>query len=170
MSIRNQAAKLSFGKKIELFEIDATAQGGGIHRLTPNRNPAAPALSFLGNLFTPFPFETSGFEWNQDGSFPRPTVMISDPDGWLSDEVEQNDDYVGAKVTRWITKEEYLDGNPETSYYGPEVWTINAKTEVRHGLYIKFQLASEIDARQAQIPRRVMLRDEFPALGLVRVR
>ena len=158
------AQKLNYGTILELLEIDCTPIGGQVHRICSSRQTTG-SVQFLGMFFAPVPYQSEGWAWDGSGNAPRPEVTIADVDGIMLYEAALHQDLVGMKVRRWVTTTELLATG---SYYGPEIWRVLKKSEA-NGQYIKFELGTLLDMASVMVPRRQMLKKDFPALGRSRV-
>jgi len=130
-----------------------------------------------------FPCQAEGFEFDgSSGSIPRPTFTISNILGTITalfatvNAVTANNDLNGAKFTRIRTLARYLDaanftggtnpfGTPDTTQELPqEIYFIDRKV-VENREVVQFELASELDLINLQLPKRVVTRDLFPGVG-----
>lgn len=101
------------GGLVELYTVDLNPVGvAEILYLTPNTNNGQ-SISFDGQVYTPFPIVGSGWEVSVDGKQPQPTLQVSNVTQFFNSYVALYQDLVGAKVTRTLTLEQYLD---TTSY------------------------------------------------------
>ena len=140
-------------------------------------------LVWQGNTYQKFPCEATGFEFDgSSGSIPRPTFTISNILGTITalfatvNAVTANNDLNGAKFTRIRTLARYLDaanftggtnpfGTPDTTQELPqEIYFIDRKV-VENFEIVQFELASELDLINLQLPKRVATRDIFPGIG-----
>ena len=150
------------GAWVELFVLDATAQGGSITRFHAGTNSLSTAVVWQGNTYQPFPIEMEGFEWNGQG-LPRPKARLANVSGLISALVRDYADLIGAKVTRKRTMVQFLDAvnfpggtNPSadpTSYLPDEVYFITQKTREDKYL-VEFELGTPLDLQGVSIPRR----------------
>lgn len=92
---------------VELFEIDATAQGGDIIRFHAGTNGLRQPVVWQGNTYDPHPIMASGFEVSGQ-QLPRPKLAVANVNGLISALLMQSD-LLGAKVTRKRTMVKYLD-------------------------------------------------------------
>lgn len=144
---------------VELFTIDATNLGGGIHRFTTT--PTETPLVWGGNSYPFYPVETSGWEWNGRGALPTPTLTVSRVNNVFHALTVTYNDLLGAVVTRHRTFRRYLDdgSSPDTSMYLPfDVYRIERKTQATK-LAISWELSAYLDQEGQNIPRRQVLRD-----------
>ncbi|WP_115746925.1 hypothetical protein [Escherichia coli] len=171
MNIEQNSQRLDFGAKIELIEVDGSVVGEAPYRITPNvKNDGSPVM-FQQMAFIPVAMSTEGFMFDGTGGLPRPTITIADTNAVLLRMIIERDGMAGFTVRRWITEKEYLDGGSigNGSCYGPEIWSINRMLEA-DGSYVKFELAAIMDQRNTKFPDRLMFRNEFPGLGMNKIR
>ena len=140
-------------------------------------------IIWQGNTYQKFPCQAEGFEFDgSSGSIPRPTFTISNILGTITalfatvNAVTANNDLNGAKFTRIRTLARYLDaanftggtnpfGTPDTTQELPqEIYFIDRKV-VENREVVQFELASELDLINLQLPKRVVTRDLFPGVG-----
>lgn len=151
----------------ECLEIDMTNLGGRkvyvTSRFQDGYNPETNESGFFmfqGNRHYYVPYESDGWEWNGNGSLPSPTLTITDFNGDLLNDIYQHQNLIGAKVKRWLVRDEY-------NYRGPEEFIIIQKSEST-STYHKFRLGTILAARNMKIPARNMFRDEFPGMQRLR--
>lgn len=154
---------------VELFEIDCTniTGMGIIYYLTAESTP----LVFGGRTYTPFPLEISGISSSADGAPARPTIEISnvrDVTGALTRFIGSlafiHEDLIGAKVTYIRTFSDYLNLSSRIS--APPLKYFIAKKLAHNKTTLKFELRNPIDKERAFLPKRQMLKRDFPGLGV----
>ena len=140
-------------------------------------------IIWQGNTYQKFPCQAEGFEFDgASKSIPRPVFTISNILGTMTalfatvNAVTANNDLNGAKFTRIRTLARYLDaanftsgtnpfGTPDTTQELPqEIYFIDRKV-VENREVVQFELASELDLINLQLPKRVVTRDLFPGVG-----
>ena len=150
---------------VELFDIDCTNISGinTIYRLTPNVNNGANVL-FGGDTYIPYPIAISDYSQKIDGAPARPRLSISNINkifGILSFSYE---DLIGVKVTYYRTFANYL-GQATKISASPLKFEIARKTA--HSMTgMSFELRSPLDKERAVLPKRQMLKRDFPGLGI----
>jgi lambda family phage minor tail protein L len=161
-SLATTAQSLQPGDLVTLFDIDTSSAGGtDIFYLCPGTLANGTAPVWKGHTYVPFPIMADGFEWNGRGPLPKPKLTVSNVAGLLLPSVIQNNDLLGAKVTRWKTFVKYLDGQSNAdpnSYFGPEIYYIDRKSAQTKTM-MEFELASSLDQQGVMIPRRQFIRD-----------
>ena len=151
----------ALGARVELIDIDLTDRGGVVLHLVP-----APLLSFVGgsvatssvtwrgNIYTPHPFETDGWEWSGDGEAPTPKFRTANVDLSFTGLNIQYNDLVGATLTRWRTFDKFLDGKPDAdpdSHYQVDIFNIDRKS-IQNKTIVEYELASPIDQQGVLLP------------------
>jgi len=157
MSIKSDVQKASPGEYVILFDLDATALGGGIHYFTQSCYEAAPVV-FRNITYTPIDIEAEGFETTAKGTLPRPKLRISNVTKALLAAVVSWDDLRCAELTRWRTFRHYLPLGSPLDCFPPDVFRIERKT-AQNKRYIEWELASLMDFTGRKLPRGQMLRD-----------
>ncbi|SPA17261.1 phage minor tail protein L [Cupriavidus taiwanensis] len=170
MSAPTSLYALAVDAIVELFEVDATAQGEtSVFHFTPADNYGMPVI-WKGVSYAPFPIQASGFEWRGSGTLPTPTLAVSNVFSLMGAAARAHQDYIGARVTRIRTMKKYLDaanfpnGNPSANpnmEFPREVWFVNRRSGETKDL-IQFELAAAWDVQGVQIPRRVVIQNLCP--------
>ena len=149
---------LSPGALIELFELDATAQGGSVSRFHAGTNGVGSDIVWQGVTYAKASIRAEGFEISAKGVLPRPQLVISNLFGTIGLLIENLDDLIGATVTRKKTYAMYLDGMPDadpTQELDDDIFEVERKvSESREA--VQFELASKLDAHGQKAPARVM--------------
>lgn len=151
----------SLGARVELIDIDLTDRGGQVIRLVPaplvlfsGGSVIPQAVTWRGNIYTPHPFETEGWEWGGDGPAPTPKFRTANVDLAFTRLNIQYSDLVGATLTRWRTFDKFLDGQPEAdpdSHYQVDIYKIDRKS-LQNKTIVEYELASPIDQQGILLP------------------
>lgn len=152
---------------VELFTLDCSSIGGLTYRFT-NHFAESGSVAFNGLTYTSLPIAATGYELTTSGTQPRPTLTVSNVTSVLLNAVITLGDIVGCKVSRIRTYEKFLDGQPTTDttqYLGPDVYFIEQKSS-HTKTAITWQLASSLDRLGTMLPRRQVLKSEFPGIGM----
>jgi len=169
---------LKTNRYIELFKIDTVVIGGGdIFYITPNVYTTT-KVYFGGNPYDPFPVQAQGFERNGSTTAPaQPTLTVSNLSRFFMASILNLGDMVGAKVTRYRTFMNFLDGQADadtSATYSPDVYIIMQKS-MHTKSTIQWTLCSQLDRPDVRLPRRQILRDQTtnglfaPGCGISRV-
>jgi len=168
-SIDLEVLKANVSAYIELFEMDCTAISGiGIvYYLTTNKT----AVSFGGITYNPFPMSIEGIKSSSDGAPARPTIQMSNIANNLGSLMKfigslafLHEDLIGVKVTYIRTFASYLNSASRISA-PPLKYTISKKIE-HNKTSLKFELRNPLDKERAYLPKRQMLKRDFPGLGI----
>lgn len=139
-----------------------------VFRFTNEKNPILNNVVWQGVTYIAYPIEVKGFELSGRGSFPRPTLKISNYAAIMSGLTKQYADLVGLKFTRKRTRLKYLDAvnftggvnvsaDPNT-YYTDDIFYINRKT-IENRMHIEWELTSAMDITGIKIPRRQIIQN-----------
>lgn len=151
---------------VEFYILDATPQGGGIHRFHPGVADGGRSVVWQALTYDPWPVQASGFEVDGTGRMPRPKLRVANVTGTLGALLKKTD-ITGAKVTRKRTLACYLDavnfdgGNPgadPNEAFPDDLFFIEQKTE-ENRQFIEFELASALDIEGVRIPGRQFIRN-----------
>ncbi len=114
--------------EIVLYEFDLTHINGGIIRLHNGMNEKHENVVWKGKEYEAFPILGEGFELTGEGASPRPTLTLSNLDGFVMGLINDLGDITGAIVTRRVTSARYLDavnfvdGNPTASTFQEDIY------------------------------------------------
>jgi lambda family phage minor tail protein L len=161
--VRPDIQKLTTTALVEFFEIDLLPIGVNEQYYFHNDvNELGNDVTWQGQVYTRFPIEADGFEWNGTGTQPRPTVRVGNITGLLGALARENEDLVGVKFTRKRTFLKYLDavnfasGNPTADanvHFTDEVWYVDRKSS-ENRVFVAWELASAGDLTNVLLPRR----------------
>lgn len=159
--IEKEAQKLVLGRKVELFEFDATSiDGSTLYRFCSSYKETGD-ITWQGQTFTPIPIAVSGVEKSSTGPFPTLTLRIDNIGRLPAAMIASLGDPLGAKVTRWLTLVDFLDGEPladPNQHFPPEIFVVERKV-FQTKLAVEFELSAEVDAEGVKLPFRLVLRD-----------
>lgn len=157
MDIPEVIQRLDAGTIIEMFELDTTVIGGVQVLLFINSSgPVSLPTVWQGRTFSPFPIEVNGFETSGVGTFARPRMKVSNTTGLMYPLLDDHDDLVGAKLTRYRTFYQYLDGQPgadPNQHFDDDIYYVERKVTENLN-YVEMELASAIDLEGFQLPAR----------------
>lgn len=157
MTITADIQALEPGALIELYEMDASAIGGEVLRF--HQHLQSGAITWQGNVYSPWPVQAQGFERTGQASQPAPTVTVANVDGSITAACALLADMVGAVVRRHRTLAQYLDGQPgadPTAEMPVELWYVEQKSSETN-LSVEFTLSSVLDFSGRQLPTRQVL-------------
>lgn len=166
MTVDTDAASLEPGALVELFDLDLIEFGGGVERFIDGESPTAASgqVMWRGNPYYPRAIRAEGLEVNVDGKPPRPTLSVSNIGNLIGLLISQYEDIVGARVTRWRTFEQYLDGQPQADpdqHFPVDVFIVNRKTSQTSEV-VSFELSNPFDQTSKMLPGRIVQKRYCP--------
>lgn len=156
------------GAVIELFQLELNAAQHGVDQtyyFHAGVNEVLTDIVWQGQAYQPLPIEADGFEWNGQGSLPRPQIRVSNIFGTITTLLLTLPDGLdGAKVTRIRTLARYIDDvnfTGGTSPYNPdpyaefprEIYYVDRKSAETRDV-VEFELASAFDLAGVRAPKR----------------
>lgn len=136
------------------------------------------SIKYGGTPYVPLPVEASGFEFDGDGTLPRPSIRFANLQSQITalllgvNQITPGNDLSGARVKRIRTLSRFLDsdnwedgvnpyGNPDSganAQFPEEIYYIDRKvTETRD--FVEFELVSSFDMGDAKAPRRLVMQN-----------
>lgn len=159
-ALRHEAQQPAADAFVVLFQLDATALGGGIYCFTQSAYEQAP-VSFATLTYTPVDIHAEGFEWNSAGTLPTPRIRMSNADRLVGSIAVEYGDLLGAKLTRIRTFRRFLDGQPEAdpfAHFPLDIYRIERKT-TQNKVFVEWELSAAMDQEGRMLPGRQVLRD-----------
>jgi lambda family phage minor tail protein L len=160
--INQEAQKLLPGKRVELFDFDATnLDGATYYRFCSSFRVSGGSVTWKGETYTAIPITATGFEENSKGPLPTPTLRIDNIGLLPAAIINSLGDPLGATVTRWVTFSDFLDdgATPDPNiHFLPHIFVIERKVS-QTKISVEFELSAAIDAEGIQLPFRQVLRD-----------
>lgn len=157
---QEESQKLSTDPIVELFDLDATALGGGVYRFYSGAGSDTPLL-WRGEYYVPLPIEGSGWEFSGKGSLPTPTLRVSNVHLLMSSIIANIGDPLGADITRWVTYEKFLDApigsEPDPDKFRKELYQVERKVTQDEAM-VEFELSAAIDQDGRKLPSRQVVR------------
>lgn len=161
MTIAADKQRLSPGRRVELFDLDLSLlQAGLVYRFCSSFNEST-SIVWRGNTYAAIPLVAEGFQVSGKGTLPTPTLRISNIGLLVSSIINEFGDPTGAKVTRWVTFSDYLDGGSKADphqHFVPDIYLIERKT-AQNSTFVEFELSASIDQEGRLLPARQVLRD-----------
>jgi lambda family phage minor tail protein L len=126
------------------------------------------SVYWQGQEYLPFPIQSSGFESRGDGTLPRPKLMVSNQDFFVSNLIRRYNNLVGAKVVRKRVFLKFLDAvnfsdgiNPygsadSTAGLEDQVFFILRRSAENRAI-VEFELASPLEIENVTFPRRTVM-------------
>ena len=158
---------------VELFEIDLTSTNvpalvGSVLRvatMTDSTDLAnIKAVRFGDNDYVPYPIQISEVSFSSDGAPPRPKLVIANVNKYIGQLAFAYGDIIGATVTYIRTFTPYLNSSSKVSL-PPWKYFIAKKTS-HNRTTLSFELRDFRDKERAFLPKRQMLKKDFPGLGI----
>jgi lambda family phage minor tail protein L len=122
-------------------------------------------INYRGNQYNPYPIKAEGFEWNTQGTQPRPRISVSNIASGISALLREFDNFVGGTLTQRLTYSIYLDDGiehgPPYKEFTPMIFVIDRKT-VETNTMCSFDLATGMDAEGVLTPRRPIMATSCP--------
>jgi lambda family phage minor tail protein L len=119
---------------------------------------------FGGETYSPFPVHISGISQSSEGAPPRPSISIANVNKYIGAMAFQYGDIIGSTVTYIRTFEPYLNQVSRISL--PPLRYYIAKKTVHDKTVLSFELRDFRDKERAYMPKRQMLKKDFPGLGI----
>lgn len=154
---------------ITLYQLDGTTIGmPTIFYFCDGVRTNFQPVVFNGITYFPLPINIDSFGTNGTGTLPRPRLSVSNINGFISALLLQNENLVGAVVTRIRVFARFLDavnfpngvnpyGTPDPSAaYPPEPYYINRKI-TENPQIVQFELASVLEMQNVKLPRRLII-------------
>ena len=170
MTIASDIQKLEPGTLIEVFTLDATAQGGEVFHFHSGENTLGNDVVWQGITYTRYAVAAEGFELKAQGTAPRPKIRAANIGGVLGRAISTADDLVGAKVIRKRTFLRYLDaenfegGNPTAdpnAAFSDEIYYVDRKL-TENKVMVEWELVSAMDLAGVKLPRRQIIANVCP--------
>jgi len=148
------------GQLVILFELDLTSLGGTILRFTSTARESA-AIVFDGDTYVPINVEADGFDTDADGSFPTPTLRLSNVEFTVQAIVYGFNDLIGGQLTRIRTFRRFLDDGVDpdpTARFPDDVYLIDKKTQ-QNKIVVEWELKASLDHEDKFLPGRQILKN-----------
>lgn len=158
MTLSSHVQKSSLGERVELFDLDASTIGGGVHHFVNGTSNDSQVL-WQGRIYMPRAIKAEGFEVNGEGTLPRPKLTVSHINSAFEAVVREFGDLVGATVVRWRTFSKFLDNgsHPDSNaHFAPDIYVIDCKSAANK-IFIEWELAAALDQEGKKLPARQVL-------------
>lgn len=160
MTIKYDAHKLSPTALIDLYSVDLNSIGvGQVFYFYPGSDEFSDPIQFQGNTYSPWFIDVTGIDKRGTGSSPRPSAVIGNLNGVVTDLCRTYQDMVGAIVRRRRTLGAYVIGN--IAEYRDEYYLIERRAEETNET-VKFELASPMDFLDKMLPGIVAIANGCP--------
>jgi lambda family phage minor tail protein L len=166
-SLTSALQDVSPGAVIELFQLILNIKQHGLLQTLyfhAGTNQLDTNVIWQGNTYAAIPIEADGFEWDGQGSLPRPKIRVANILGTITNLIlSLPDGLEGAKVVRIRTLARFLDAanfssntNPEadpTASWEPEIYYVDRKSSETR-VAVEYELASAFDLVGVRVPKR----------------
>lgn len=159
-SIAEQVQSFATGDLVTLYQLDTALLGGPVFAFTDSTDNGSPVI-FDGITYSPIDLESDGWEANGQGSFPTPTLRISNTNRIIGAAVITYNDLVGAKVTRLRTFRQFLDNGttPDpTAMFPSDIYYVERKV-AHNKIFVEWELSATMDQQGRQLPARQCLKN-----------
>jgi lambda family phage minor tail protein L len=161
-----ELSQLNHDAIVNLVQLDLNPIGiSSVYYFHPYQGSA---INFNGQNYQPLPMVLKGFEIKA-GSLPSPTVTVA-ANAQIRSLLRQYNGLRRALIRRVRTMKKYLGLPPNANYIigTPQEFFINRPSD-ESDLGIELELRAIFDLQGDKFPRGVILRSEYPGVGLVRV-
>jgi lambda family phage minor tail protein L len=153
---------------IALFQLNIVTAGVTTsYYYTPMTNNEV-AVEWNGQTYLPFPISIEEISFSTDSAPGRPKLKIANvlPGKLFGTLASQYGDLVGSEIIYTRTLGNFL-GPSSTVYIGQLTYVIARKT-VHNRTQLVFELRLPTDKDRSYLPKRQMLKRDFPGLGIVK--
>jgi lambda family phage minor tail protein L len=165
MSLEQEVNSSETSPYIELFIIDCTIINKPMYYFTTG----AASVTFDGQVYTGMGIRLTGVGTNSSAAPARPTLEVQNLVGLDGAFLKlfgtlcfENEDMVGVEITYVRTFQNFL----ASGFSAPPLkYTIGKKLS-HNRTAIKFELRSPLDRDRSFLPKRRMLKKDFPGLGI----
>jgi len=152
------------GGRVTLLEM---SNGTTTLRYTPHDDDGQNIL-FGGNTYIPLPMQISNLQITTNGSLPSPVLSLSNVHRTLMSEVINSKNMHGWVVSFFQTLDKYIG----SSAHGDKIFNVQRYVitqKLNHTkTTLEFALGHPLSI-DAAIPRRIILRENFPSVGKFRI-
>lgn len=159
---------LTPGREIQLFTLDLSSIAkldgsgyGSTYRFCSSYRESSRTITFNSLIYTPLALEATGFETLGKGVLPSPKLKIANTNLEITTIIQELGDPVGARFTRFLTFDCYLDDgatpDPEAMFL-PQIYLIERKVKETRQM-VEFELSASMDQAGRMLPKRQVLRD-----------
>lgn len=159
-----ETQSLSPSAVIHLFTLDASNIGGTVYRFCTEREADGSSVMFGGFAYPQLSVKTEGFEWNSDGTMPRPKMSASVLNDTFFSLIVLTSGAQGALLLRERTLAKFLDGHEYGGRgikFSSDLYIIDRVTTLTKNL-VSLELITPLDLPRCELPSRVALRDMCP--------
>lgn len=159
-----EAQSLTPSSIVSLFTLDASNIGAGMYTFCPEKEPDGSSVRFGGIEYPYLPLKYEGFEWNSDGTLPRPKLSATALNDSFFSLVVYTNGIQGALLRRDRTLARFLDGHPDGGKdikFPSDLYIVDRVTQLTKAV-VTLELLTPLDLPREKIPARTALRDTCP--------
>jgi lambda family phage minor tail protein L len=158
------------GTLIALFELDLSAQGGGMYRFHNGSNEFGTDVVWQGNTYARIPVQVTGFEFSGAGKLPRPRLAVANVSQFIGGIARTYGNFIGCKITRRRTFAKYLDaanfinGNDladPSAEFPLDIFFVEQMTKETKEV-MEWELAAALDLEGVGLPNRQIIANVCP--------
>jgi lambda family phage minor tail protein L len=174
MTIAQDVLKTTVPTYVELFKIDLSTTNevslaGTTVYMTPTTSSDGESVTatnvvFGGNTYIAYPIMIDSISFASDGAPPRPKLSIANISKYIGQLAFAYGDIIGATVTYIRTFDTYTGGAGSISL--PPLKYFIARKLSHNKNVLSFELRDFRDKERAFLPKRQMLKKDFPGLGI----
>jgi lambda family phage minor tail protein L len=121
---------------LELLKIDLSSLGVPSIYLCNTQE-----LTYLGTIYTLYPFKTEGYEKSGEGKLPQPTITFSNINGYVTDLLSIYNDFVNIPILRTLVWSDSLTAGDTSTYF------VNNYQENEQYVSVVLRSALEVSSR-----------------------
>lgn len=162
--LQQEAQSLNPSAVIHLFTLDATSIGGSAYRFSPEREPDGGAVAFDGLDYPQLAVKCEGFEWNGEGTLPRPKISAESLNDTFYSLVVYTNGAQGALIRRDRTLAKFLDGHEYGGRgikFSSDLYIVDRVLTLTKSCVV-LELLMPLDLPRCELPARMALRDMCP--------
>ena len=163
-ALSKEVQKLSPSSIIALFTLDTSNIGGGVYRFCSDKEADGRTIAFGGLEYPQISMTAEGFEWNSDGTMPRPKISVSALNETFYSLVVFTKGAQGALLQRDRTLIRFLDGHEDGGKnikFPSDLYIVDRITQFTSEA-VTMELLTPLDLPRCKLPARVALRDLCP--------
>lgn len=167
-NLQRRQQSLTPGREIQLFTLDTTSIEkldktgyGSTYRFCSSFRESSRTVTFNSLIYTPIAIQATGFETLGKGVLPSPRLQIANTNLEITTIIQELGDPVGARLTRFLTFDRYLDDGSEPdpeAMFLPQIYLIDRKVKETRKM-VEFELSASMDQAGRMLPKRQILRD-----------
>jgi lambda family phage minor tail protein L len=143
---------------VELYNLVVDPNGSStVFRFCNDIHQNGQPVRFKGNIYTPVPIESEGFEQALIPPYARPTIRIGNLDSAISLLALRHSDFIGARFIRRRTYSNYLGYDANAPEFPQEIFKVERKDK-ENQTFLEFELITPMEGENVKIPNRYITR------------